>query len=122
MEDENEDKRINLSVKIDSRVTPEEYTRIRGIAANCGLSLSQYIRKVALGHKPNFRLTEEECEALNSLSAVRGDIVHISNILRSRTDKERQNLFRNADFMRKWLEAATYLMEQTNVIIKRLMK
>ena len=122
MIDDNSAHKTNRSVKIDSRVTPEEYARIRDIAAECGLSLSQYVRKVALGHKPNYRLSEEECEALNSLSAARGDIVHISNILKNRTDKERQSLFRNTDFMANWLSAATYLMEQTMNVIKRLMK
>lgn len=113
MNDGNLEPKLNRSVKIDSRVTPDEYAKIRDTAANCGLTLSQYVRQVSLGHSPENRLTEEECKALNSLSAARGDIVHIANVLKSRTDKERQSLFRNPDFMRKWLQAATYLMEQT---------
>ena len=59
------------TLRLEARVTKEEYDKAVELATTCGLSLSDYIRRVAMGHKPRRRLTEREIEALTSLSDAR---------------------------------------------------
>ena len=37
--------------RLDSRATPEEYNTVKESAKRCGLTISDYMRKCALGHK-----------------------------------------------------------------------
>lgn len=47
------------------------------LAQSCGLTMSDYVRRTALGHRPHLRLTEREVEALCSLSDARGDLIRV---------------------------------------------
>ena len=53
---------------IDIRLTENEYEMIVEKAAECGLTLSNYGRKLLQNHHPNKRLSDEEVQGLNSLS------------------------------------------------------
>ena len=63
---------IKRTKRLEARVTEKEYAKAVELAETCGLSLSNYIRKCALGQRPRQRLTEKEVEALCSLSDARG--------------------------------------------------
>ena len=68
-----EKKTSKRTYRLEARVTKEEYDKAVEIAKACGLSLSDYIRRIATGHKPRRRLSDKEAEALSSLSDARGD-------------------------------------------------
>ena len=40
------------TLRLEARVTKEEYAKVAELAQSCGLSMSDYIRRVATGHKP----------------------------------------------------------------------
>ena len=59
---------------LDIRLTENEYEMIVEKAAECGLTLSNYGRKLLHTHHPNKRLSDEEVQGLNSLSDARADL------------------------------------------------
>jgi len=54
MNEEEQDKSgTNRSCRIEARVTDAELDRVVALAAQCGLTLSGYVRRCALGQGPN---------------------------------------------------------------------
>lgn len=91
--EENKDekkKAIRRTKRLEARVTEKEYAKAVELAETCGLTLSDYIRKCALGQCPRRRLTDKEVEALCSLSDARGDLMRIalpSNLYRAANER-----------------------------------
>lgn len=76
--DEEKDKKdTRRTLRLEARVTEDEYTKALELAQSCGLTMSDYVRRTALGHRPHLRLTEREAEALCSLSDARGDLIRV---------------------------------------------
>ena len=50
---------------IDIRLTQKEYEAIVEKAAECGLTLSNYGRRLLQNHHPNKRLSDKEVQGLN---------------------------------------------------------
>lgn len=100
------------TLRLEARVTKEEYAKAAELAQTCGVSMSDYIRLVATGHKPRRRLTEREIEALNSLSDARGDIQRIVSAVRNIQADRRALYFGNPQFVEKWMGAALPLMKR----------
>lgn len=111
---------VSRSKHLDARVSPEEYEAVSKKAAACGLSLSEYTRKCALGHNPKLHLAEREREAYCSLADARGDIVHIRSALKGKTQEQIKSYFKNERFMRAWIDAITNLINQWDRIIEQL--
>ena len=79
--EENKDEKkkdIKRTKRLEARVTEKEYAKAVELAETCGLTLSDYIRKCALGQHPRRRLTDKEVEALCSLSDARGALMLIA--------------------------------------------
>ena len=108
------------SRRIEARVSDAELKRIVALAAQCGLTLSNYLRRCALGHRPKRRMSEREMEALCSLTDVRAELIHIRNALNGRTQQQRQRYFGNPRFMEQWIVAVNRLVEQWDNIITNI--
>ena len=108
------------SRRIEARVSDAELKRIVALAAQCGLTLSNYLRRCALGHRPKRRMSEREIEALCSLTDARAELIHIRNALNGRTQQERQRYFGNPRFMEQWIVAVNRLVEQWDNIITNI--
>ena len=108
------------SRRIEARVSDAELKRIVALAAQCGLTLSSYLRRCALGHRPKRRMSEREMEALCSLTDARAELIHIRNALNGRTQQERQRYFGNPRFMEQWIVAVNRLVEQWDNIITNI--
>lgn len=108
------------SRRIEARVSDAELKRIVALAAQCGLTLSNYLRRCALGHRPKRRMSECEMEALCSLTDARAELIHIRNALNGRTQQERQRYFGNPRFMEQWIVAVNRLVEQWDNIITNI--
>ena len=108
------------SRRIEARVSDAELKRIVALAAQCGLTLSNYLRRCALGHRPKRRMSEREMEALCSLTDARAELIHIRNALNGRTQQERQRYFGNPRFMEQWIVAVNRLVEQWDNIITNI--
>ena len=63
-EEEKDKKETRRILRLEARVTEDEYTKALELAQSCGLTMSDYVRRTALGHRPHLRLTEREAEAL----------------------------------------------------------
>ena len=72
-DEENDKKVIKRTLRLEARVTEQEYAKAKELAKTCGLSMSNYVRRTALGQHPRQRLSEREVEALCSLTDARGD-------------------------------------------------
>lgn len=72
VDEENDKKVIRRTLRLEARVTDQEYDKAKELAKTCGLSMSNYVRRTALGQHPRQRLTESEVEALCSLTDARG--------------------------------------------------
>lgn len=106
------------SMRLEARVNEQEYARAAELAGICGLTLSDYIRKTALGQHPRRRLTDKEVEALCSLSDARGDLMRISTAVRSIRGSRRAQYFANPQFVEQWMRAAVPLIARWNEITK----
>ena len=119
MNEEEQDKSgTTRSRRIEARVTDAELDRIVALAQQCGLTLSGYLRRCALGQHPKQRLNGREIEALCSLTDARAELIHIRNALKGRSQQERQRYFGNPCFMEQWIVAANRLIEQWDNIVR----
>ena len=80
---------------IDIRLTEKEYETVAAKAAECGMTLSNYGRKLLQNHHPNKRLSNEEVQGLNSLSDARADLIRIQNVLKGKPDEMKKRYFRD---------------------------
>ena len=95
---------------IDIRLTEEEYKKVFEKAAECGLTLSNYGRRLLQNHHPSKRLSEEDVQGLNSLSDARADLIRIQNVLKGKRDEIKKRYFRDENYMRAWIEAVNRLI------------
>lgn len=95
---------------IDIRLTEEEYKMVVEKARECGLTLSNYGRKLLQNHHPSKRLSDEEVQGLNSLSDARADLIRIQNVLKGKPDEIKKRYFRDENYMRAWIEAVNRLI------------
>ena len=58
---------------INVRTTPQEKARFARNARRCGLSLSEYLRKLANGYEPKEALPVQFAESIRLLSALHND-------------------------------------------------
>ncbi len=119
-EDEQEKSGTTRNRRIEARVSDAELKRIAALAAQCGLTLSDYLRRCALGQRPKRRLSEREMEALCSLTDARAELIHIRNALKGRSQQERQRYFGNPRFMEQWIVAVNRLVEQWDNIVRNI--
>lgn len=117
-EEEQEKSGTNRSRRIEARVTDAELESIVALAQQCGLTLSGYLRRCALGQHPKQRLNDREIGALCSLTDARAELIHIRNALKGRAQQERQRYFGNSRFMEQWIVAVNRLVEQWDNIVR----
>ena len=113
---ENKKKTIRRTRRLEARVTDNEYVKAVELAETCCLSLSDYIRKCALGQRPRRRLTDREVEALCSLSDARGDLMRIAAAVKSIQSSKRAQYFADTRFVEQWMRAAVPLIARWNEI------
>ena len=106
--------------RVEYRVNDEEYAIGLKNATACGLSISEYGRKCFVGLAPKLHLTEREIEAYKSLADARGDLVHVRNALKGRTQEQIKNYFNDDEFMRNWILAINNIITQWDTIIEQL--
>lgn len=113
-------KAVRRTRRLEARVSEEEYGKAVELARECGLGLSDYIRKCALGHKPRKRLTDKEAEALCSLSDARGDLVRIAASVKAIKASTRAQYFSHTQFVEQWMKAALPLIARWEEIMDNL--
>lgn len=115
MDTENNSK-PSRSARVEARVTPDEFRLITKNAKDCGLSVSDYVRRCSLNMRPRLRLTDRQAEALCSLADARGDLVRIAAAVRSIQADKRGLYFHNTSFVERWMRAAMPLIERWRYI------
>ena len=91
---------------------PNENEKIVKLAAACGLKKSQYIHDASLRQEPKVMMSDKEADALMSLKAARGELILIKNSLHGTTQEQRKKYFRNAQFMKQWIEGVNSLIRR----------
>ena len=114
--EENEKKVTRRTLRLEARVTEQEYTQAAELAKTCGLSMSDYVRRTALGQHPRQRLSEREVEALCCLTDARGDLIRIAAAVKSIQADKRAMYFSDTRFVEQWMKAATKLINRWNQI------
>ena len=115
-EEEKDKKDTRRILRLEARVTEDEYAKAAELAQSCGLTMSDYVRRTALGHRPHLRLTEREVEALCSLSDARGDLIRVVAAVKSIQADKRAIYFSDTRFVEQWMKAATKLINRWNQI------
>ena len=116
IDEENNKKVIKRTLRLEARVTEQEYAKAKELAKTCGLSISNYVRRTALGQRPRQRLTEREMEALCSLTDARGDLIRIVAAVKAIQADKRAMYFSDTRFVEQWMIAATQLINRWNQI------
>lgn len=91
-------------VFIGAKVTPRQKEHIKSLAAQCGMTVSDYLLACAYNYRPRPRLTKEETDLLQNLDNCRSDLVKYTSALRGMSTKQRMILFNQAPFMVGWLK------------------
>lgn len=113
----NTDKKVTRrTLRLEARVTEQEYTQATELAKICRLSMSDYVRRTALGQHPRKRLSEREVEALCSLTDARGDLIRIAAAVKSIQADRRAIYFSDTRFVEQWMRAATQLINRWSQI------
>ena len=115
VDEENDEKVTRRTLRLEARVTEQEYTQAAELAKICGLSMSDYVRRTALGQHPRQRLTEREVEALCSLTDARGDLIRIAAAVKS-IQADRRAIYFSDRFVEQWMRAATQLINRWSQI------
>ena len=105
--------------RVEFRLNDEEYDIGLKNATACGMSISEYGRKCCVNQTPKLHLTEREIEAYKSLADARGDLVHVRNALKGRTQEQIKNYFNDDEFMRNWILAINNIITQWGSIIEQ---
>ena len=105
--------------RVEFRLNDEEYDIGLENATACGMSISEYGRKCFVNQTPKQHLTEREIEAYKSLADARGDLVHVRNALKGRTQEQIKNYFNDDEFMRNWILAINNIITQWDSIIEQ---
>lgn len=103
---------VRRNFRLEARVTEKEYTQATELAKTCGLTLSNYVRRTALGHHPRQRLSDREVEALCSLIDARGDLIRIAAAVKSIQADKRGMYFSDTRFVEQWMRAALQLINR----------
>ena len=112
--------RPSRTMHLDTRVTREESETIRRKAEECGLTVSDYMRRCALGHSPRKHLTDKEIDAYMSLQEMRQHFVGIKNALWGKSKKEKLEIFGDVDFMKRWVRAVTTVLTYWDNLLKKM--
>lgn len=112
----NNKKVVRRTLRLEARVTEQEYTQTAELAKICGLSMSDYVRRTALGQHPRQRLSDREVEALCSLTDARGDLIRIAATVKSIQADKRAMYFSDTRFVEQWMRAATQLINRWSQI------
>ena len=112
VDEENDKKVIRRTLRLEARVTDQEYDKAKELAKTCGLSMSNYVRRTALGQHPRQRLSDREVKALCSLTDARGDLIRIAAAVKSIQADKRAIYFRDTRFVERWMIAATQLINR----------
>lgn len=113
---ENDKKVIKRTLRLEARVTEQEYAKAAELAKSCGLSMSNYVRRAVLGQHPRQRLSEREVEALCSLTDARGDLIRIVAAVKSIQADKLAMYFSDTRFVEQWMIAAIQLINRWNQI------
>ncbi len=103
--------------RLEARVTKAEYEKIEALAKECGLSVSEYTRQVALGQHPRKRLDDREIDALCSLSDARADLIKIAAAVKSIQADKRGLVFKDPAFVERCMRASVPLIQRWSEII-----
>ena len=101
---------VRRNLRLEARVTEKEYAQVAELAKTCGLTLSNYVRRTALGQHPRQRLSDREVETLCSLTDARGDLIRISAAVKSIQADKRGMYFSDTRFVEQWMRAALQLI------------
>ena len=115
-EEEKDKKDTRRILRLEARVTEQEYAKAAELAKTCGLSMSNYVRRTTLGQHPRQRLSEREVEALCSLTDARGDLIRIAAAVKSIQADKRAMYFSDTRFVEQWMRAATQLINRWSQI------
>ena len=74
------------------------------MAAQCGMTVSDYLLSCAYNFKPKARLTKEEAALLQNLDDCRSDLVKYTSALHGMSTKQRVAMFNQIPFMIGWLK------------------
>ena len=92
------------SVFIGAKVTPSQKEYIKSQAAQCGMTVSDYLLARAYNYKPMARLPKEEAALLQNLDDCRSDLVKYTSALHGMSTKQRVAMFNQIPFMVGWLK------------------
>ena len=92
------------SVFIGAKVTPSQKEYIKSQAAQCGMTVSDYLLARAYDYHPKARLTKEEAALLQNLDDCRSDLVKYTSALHGMSTKQRVAMFNQIPFMVGWLK------------------
>lgn len=112
--------RPSRTMHLDTRVTREESEIIRRKAGECGLTVSDYMRRCALGHSPRKHLTDKEIDAYMSLQEMRQHFVGIRNALRGKSKEEKLKIFEDVAFMKRWVRAVSTVLKYWDNLLKKM--
>lgn len=104
------------------RATESDKAIIERKSLMCALSQSEYVRRCAIGHNPQRRLTPEEVDAYISLADARRDLINMKNAMSNWLPEERRLAFKDPDFVEDWLHKSEKLIARWYEIESKMLE
>lgn len=104
---------------ISFRVSRSQRERIKSLADDCGMSLSDYVLSRAYGYDPKPRLTPVQEDVRRELIIARSDYARYTAMLNSMPQEERKAMFRNSRWMGETLRLLGVTAERITRVLKR---
>ena len=105
---------------IGAKVTAEQKQYIRRLAAECGMTVSNYILARASGYRPKARLTASQQAIMEPLIGCRSDLLNYTSALPGMSPERRRQMFNSYPFMLEWLKELGKLANRITDILDRV--
>ena len=105
---------------IGAKVTVEQKQYIRRLAAECGMTVSNYILARASGYRPKARMTARQEAVMETLIGCRSDLINYTSALRGMAPEKRRQMFGSYPFMLGWLKELGRLAERITAVLDKV--
>ena len=105
---------------IGAKVTVEQKQYIRRLAAECGMTVSNYMLARAFNYRPKARLTARQEAVMETLIGCRSDLLNYTSALRGMAPEKRRQMFGSYPFMLGWLKELGKLAKRITGVLDRL--
>ena len=108
------------NIILATKVNEEQQALIKARAAQCGMTVSDYLLSCACRYQPKARLTAEQAQGIANLRDCRNDIRRFFATYNSLTAEQRSEVVRESENMRRWFRILAEIGNKVSDFLERV--